>query len=218
MKTLKCASKKHVLPHDGCSPMYCCDQLAKVKVKKGDGKRLKQSESLRASGATIKDGNPRKAEKDALREMEMSDLSTVETDPQAGMSEEGEEAKAAAATSLAKRVGKWAARSALMKTPSGLSGAEAEEWADKNLNEALPEAVAELRYQLRYGDDKQRMDAARDVLDATGKRRKDGGVSGGATIIVNVGTLPWEKKREKVTDGEVTRREEAALPATGNGP
>jgi hypothetical protein len=105
-----------------------------------------------------------------------------------------------------------------MKTPMGLKGADAEEWADAQLNEALPEAVAELRFQLKYGDDKQRMDAARDVLDATGKRRRDGGAGGGATIIVNVGALPWEKKREKVTDGEVTRREETTLPATGDGP
>lgn len=49
----------------------------------------------------------------------------------------------------------------------------------------LPEAMAEIEYQLKYGDDKQRADMADRVLDMTGNRKRDAIAGGGQTIVLN---------------------------------
>lgn len=83
--------------------------------------------------------------------------------------------------------------------PEGLDTAEAEEWTQKKMVALLPAAVAELEYQLKFGDDRQRMDAARDVLDANGMRKRDAITASGQTIVLNIANLPWSP----VVNGEV---------------
>ena len=66
------------------------------------------------------------------------------------------------------------------------------------LVELTPLAVAELEYQLRRGDDKQRAEMAKEVLDRSGFGKKEGGnIAASPILIVNaVGgkiELPWER-------------------------
>ena len=107
------------------------------------------------------------------------------------------EAASEEATTLAHLTGRRAARQQLYKIPENLEGADAEEHVQKNFLRLAPYAVAEIEHQLLYGDDAQRRDAARDVLDAVGMRKKEGNGGGsGATIILNLGgkELPWAQK------------------------
>lgn len=48
----------------------------------------------------------------------------------------------------------------------------------------LPEAMAEIEYQLKYGDDRQRAEMADRVLDMTGNRKRDALAGGGQTIVL----------------------------------
>ncbi len=97
---------------------------------------------------------------------------------------------------VALSLGKRAARMKHFKVPTGLTGDEAEAWAKKRATELLPIAVAELEYQLTLGTDAQRAEAAKDVLDMNGMRKKDVSTGGGATIILNLGQkdLPWAER------------------------
>lgn len=77
----------------------------------------------------------------------------------------------------------------------------AEEWAQMRLIQLAPDAVAELEYQLQYGDDSQRAAAARDVLDANGMRRREAMQGGGQTIILHMGgSLPWAANQTVTID------------------
>jgi hypothetical protein len=100
--------------------------------------------------------------------------------------------------------GRFNQKLALAEVPDGISGEEAEKWADARLVKNLPVAVAEIEFNLRYGDDAQRERAAQKVLDATGRGKGEKGNTGTSPIlIVNMGgglSLPW--RTEKVVDGE----------------
>ena len=104
---------------------------------------------------------------------------------------------------------------------------DVEVWTQKKAVSLLPGAMAEVEYQMRFGDDKQRIDAARDVLDMTGNRKRDALGGGGNTIILNLsqGDLPWLKRAvpEVVAGGLVaggarpdTARPDTAGPDEGN--
>lgn len=97
---------------------------------------------------------------------------------------------------VALSVGRRAARMKHFKVPAGLSGEEAERWAKTRATELLPIAMAEIEYQLTLGNDAQRAEAAKDVLDMNGVRKKDAATGGGATIILNLGQkeLPWAER------------------------
>jgi hypothetical protein len=70
--------------------------------------------------------------------------------------------------------------------PANLGADEAAAWAQKKLAELLPEAVAELQHQLRYGTERQRADAVDRVLNANGMAKKEANNATGSTIIVNL--------------------------------
>jgi hypothetical protein len=100
-------------------------------------------------------------------------------------------------------VGRDLARRKLLGFPEGpLQGAEAEEWADKKIVEMLPLAVAELEFQLKYGDDEMRAKAANKILDATGRGKRENGAGAVAPIIMiqsgNAFQLPWVKDAKTV--------------------
>ena len=88
-------------------------------------------------------------------------------------------------------------RHQLAGIPKGLKGDDAVKWAQEKMVELLPEAVANISWNLRYGTDKQRDEATDRVLRANGMDRKDAG-SGGShgLIVLNLGTgavqdVPW---------------------------
>jgi hypothetical protein len=94
------------------------------------------------------------------------------------------------------------ARREYFGAPTKLQGADAEEWGDKKLVELVPEAVAELEYQLKLGDDEQRFRAAKQVLDSTGRGKREVGAGGSSPIIMLVGAgpgpvqAPWVQRVE----------------------
>jgi len=78
-------------------------------------------------------------------------------------------------------------RNQLVPMPAGLKGGDAEKYGADKLVEMIPLAVQEIEYRLRFGDDDARNDAARDVLDANGLRRKEALQVGAPTIVLNFG-------------------------------
>lgn len=105
---------------------------------------------------------------------------------------------------LSHAAGRSAARKAFFKVPTNMDAPTAEAWAQAKAVSLLPDALAELEYQLKLGDDTMRRDAARDILDINGMRKRDSPGNGGATIILNLGgkELPWAQKVvDKLTNG-----------------
>ncbi len=87
------------------------------------------------------------------------------------------------------------ARRRLVKLPAGLKGDEATKWAQEKLVELLPEAVASVAFDLRYGTDRQRETATDRVLKANGLDRRDApSATQGGLIVLNLGQGPQAEK------------------------
>lgn len=104
-------------------------------------------------------------------------------------------------------------RKEYMKVPEGLTGPDAEAYVQRKMIDLTPDAVAELEFQLKIGDDRQRMTAAQDILDRAGFGKRDGGGAAvGPIMIINAngGTFipPWVKQ-EKPVEGEVVKQDDA---------
>ena len=86
-------------------------------------------------------------------------------------------------------------RRELAKLPAGLEGEAATTWAQNKLVELLPEAVASVAHDLRYGNDKVRAEAADKVLRANGLDKREASPGGGGLIVLNLGSagaeIPW---------------------------
>lgn len=92
-------------------------------------------------------------------------------------------------------------RNELAPVPEGLEGAEAEAWTVRKLGDLAPYAAAQLEYDLLYGSDRARSDAAKEVLDRTGHGRKGDSGVGGPVIVLNMGSLgqlPWAPRNQTV--------------------
>jgi hypothetical protein len=95
-------------------------------------------------------------------------------------------------------------RQQMAGVPKGLTGDKATEWAQAKMADLLPEAVANVAYDLRYGTDKQREAATERVLRANGMDRKDSN-SGGqhGLIVLQLGAgdekIPWLQRMQKPT-------------------
>lgn len=100
----------------------------------------------------------------------------------------------------------FARRAKLSGLPSGLKGEEAIKWGQDKLAALLPEAVANVAYDLRYGSDRERTAAADRVLAANGLDKREAAKTGGQGLIVlniNTGgeTIPWLQRMHKVVEG-----------------
>lgn len=92
-------------------------------------------------------------------------------------------------------------RAELVPVPGNLKGGDAEAWTGQRMVELSPYALAEMEFQLKYGDDEQRARAAARILDSTGHGKKDL-ATGGATIVINMSgqgaslgaVLPWRQQ------------------------
>lgn len=103
-------------------------------------------------------------------------------------------------------------RKQLAKLPDGLEGDKALKWAQEKMVDLLPEAVANIAFDLRYGTDRQREAATDRVLRANGMDKRDAGASmGGQGLIVlnltnaeGAETVPWLQRMQahKLPDGE----------------
>lgn len=89
-------------------------------------------------------------------------------------------------------------RLAAARVPAGLKGDEAVKWSQDKMVELLPEAVANIAWNLRFGTAKERAEATDKVLRANGMDRRDSGVQSGGMIVLNLGgtatDIPWLKR------------------------
>ena len=98
-----------------------------------------------------------------------------------------------------------------LKAPQGLSGDDAEKYADGKLASLLPAAVATLEKFLRFGTDDQQERAARQILEANGRGKREAIAASQPPIVIQVTgsggvNLPWrQEKAEKAVEGEVVR-------------
>lgn len=189
-----CCPKSHKLPHrtanGECTPLWCADQ-----DRKAGGSRSKtDTNRVREAADEVKQAVLAKAD-DQINGLVRGDDETADLSRNAAKL-----AKVDESVRLGKGAGRFAARLSALGTPTGLQGVEAEKWADSKLVEMLPLAVAEVEYQLKFGDDAQREKAAGKVLDATGRGKKEQqGNSAPTIILVGAGTggalnYPWMKR------------------------
>lgn len=83
----------------------------------------------------------------------------------------------------------WLKRKRLSMLPEGLEGDEATNWAEKKLRNLLPEAVANIAHDLRYGTQKERQAAAERVLASQGLDKREAAKHAGQGLIVlNINT------------------------------
>lgn len=107
------------------------------------------------------------------------------------------------AADIEKALAREKARLKALKIPKGLKGGDAEAFVTEKMTELSVLAVADLEGQLRFGNDRARAAARREVLQATGHGPKEGAVGGGALIVIQAGdgsvsTLPpWKRKRPR---------------------
>ncbi len=96
----------------------------------------------------------------------------------------------------------------LAQLPVGLTGDAAQQWSKDKLSDMLPEAVAQLQWDLRKGSDKVRSETADKVIRANGMDKREAVNSDARpAIIVNITggsvSAPWlERLQPKKKDGD----------------
>lgn len=205
---MKCP-QGHELPHETptgqCTPLYCGVDGVLDDGTKPNGKKI-----VRKKRAKAQIDPPKMAEPAPVKAMTVPQRRGLETKLQSEVDnalqedEVGRQAAMEAAVDAVRGsigragsgLGSYAVRQAFLKTPKGMSNEEAEVWAQSKSLELLPTALGEVEFRLKFGDDDQRYEAAKDVLDMNGMRKRDAINSGGNTIILNLGAggTPWAKK------------------------
>lgn len=98
--------------------------------------------------------------------------------------------------------------------PQGMDGDASEAWATKRLDELRAVAVADMEWDLKYGNEQQRREARRDLLDATGMRKKEasGNIVPSMTIVFSgeAAAPEWLKRAatQQLTQGTVVKKED----------
>lgn len=100
----------------------------------------------------------------------------------------------------------WLKRKRLSMLPDKLDGEEATKWAETKLRNLLPEAVANIAHDLRYGTTKERAAAADRVLASQGLDKREAARNAGQGLIVlNINTgsdgdkVPWLERVMKAS-------------------
>lgn len=192
----------HELPHrtenGQCTPLFCSanemqeggrsaeNRLKRLKKERGNDDALVRAREAAAKGVGV--------------DPAIETAITAEGDEGAAAKELARVSKVDETARLGKAMGRHLARHNFLKVPKGLEGAEAEQWADSKLVNLLPDAVAELEYQLKLGDDSQRERAAKMVLESMGRGRRESGGGSNAPVIIIAGgaggqvQVPWAQK------------------------
>lgn len=200
----------HPLPYKtdfgSCTPVYCAMEGVDAEKKP---KRESRFVALGKEGAAIRQ---KKNEVMALLAKEADkviDTLIPETTPgfeqarAAAKAQKGEEL-----LRLAQGIGRYAAMKAYFNVPEGLEGSAAEEYVQRKALMLSVDALAEIERQLKLGDDNQRREAARDILDMNGMRKREASAGNQAVIILNnpagLAGLPWLKVKDApAIEGEV---------------
>ena len=198
----------HSLPNrtdkGACTPVYCPDPPKEEKPKAPPTlDEIAQQRGLRDPEVRARVAAKRKEfaeQRIALKEKadELINKMLPDTFEYAEARDVAIETKAEELKKLGSSVGRLAAARAFFKVPGDLEGAEAEQYVQKKALSLAPEALMEIERQLRLGDDSQRREAARDILDMNGMRRKEAAPGNGPVImLVNPGggdPAPWVKR------------------------
>lgn len=222
---MKCPAG-HELPRETkngqCTPLYCADDGATAEgvLPSGKAKRAKKEKmpftSLEKAPTRVEDLPIPKAEKVATHALVTAADNAIKETVEAALENEVDRFNATSAAIEASKgmigragtgLGAFAIRQAFLKIPKAMDNEKAEEWAQSKAVELLPTALGEVEFRLKFGTDDQRYEAAKDVLDMNGMRKRDAINSGGNTIILNLGPngTPWAKK-------VVSSAVDAALP------
>ena len=116
-------------------------------------------------------------------------------------STEASEAEREAKDALSFALARENARRAVVPAPN-LEGGAAEEYVEAKKVALLPVAMAEIETQLRFGDDKARMEAARDVMRMNGMLNRDAPTGVTPTIVINMGDKPQLPWLQRANDGK----------------
>lgn len=186
MTDFNACPKGHALPHKGangeCTPLRCAAGATGPKPEKPAAKT-----------STERSREFRERRKEELAEYQATDLGKADAD---------EERRIAIA---AKRHEKWMD---FLGTPTGLTGDEAEKWADGKLVSLLPIAVAQIERSLKYGTEDQKDKAADKILNATGRGKREALGQSTPPIVIQLSgggiNLPW-RQTDTTVNGEVTK-------------
>ena len=75
----------------------------------------------------------------------------------------------------------------ITRPPPNSSSESVRDWAEKEIHNLLPEAVASLAWDIKFGDAKARTEARGEILRATGIDKRDAANFGkGGQIVINV--------------------------------
>ncbi len=97
----------------------------------------------------------------------------------------------------------WLTKAGALGLPVGVKGDEARKWAEDKLVELLPEAVANVAWNLRHGDRKEKAEATDKILKANGLDRREAPTATGGLIVLNLGgdaateKVPWLQRLQK---------------------
>ncbi len=205
----------HKTPNGECTPMYCAGETRKETKREKTSKRKADLQVTKSAFEVKREEVIIKATKD----LELKVLSTSLPLPDGASEMLVNEGRLEVLSNGSQAFGRHRARLSFIKDlpPEDADEVTINNWADKRANQNLPMAIAEKEYQLRFGNDDQRDKAADTFLRMTGRYQKEGAVSGGAAIILNISgegmQLPYMPKRlvsPKVVDAnaEVTDAEE----------
>jgi hypothetical protein len=169
-------------PYGECTPVLCAEE-AQSRREGLDGRLPTLAAAKRM------DQERRKRGREAGREgTEALNAVAEESRMQLTSLEEGSNPHALAFVNrVVDRRKNHAAKLLAFGMPQGLTGEAAEQWADKRLVELLPQAVVEAQAMLEMGDDAQRQKAMQQILDSTGRGKREVGGSSAPAIVINVG-------------------------------
>lgn len=187
----------HLLPHETgngkCTPVYCA-------VRQAQTAGLKKASAVHAA---------RSAALKAIHQEADTVIDSMIPESVPGYKEAralAKDKKSTEMVNLSHAIGRWNAMKSFFKVPEGLAGADAEEFVRQRAMMLSVDAIAVLEEMLKTGDTKDRLDAAREILDMTGQRKRDSGGSTGPVIMLMGagGTVPWAQRIEVKNGGAVS--------------
>lgn len=214
----------HLLPHKTnrgrCTPVFCAGSSAGTNDRQSVGETKQESVSNPRIGSALKAAKAqaiaeisREAD-DLIDKMIPGDSLAAQSGRAAAKAQKADELQ-----KLAHQIGRWAAMRTHFKVPEGLQGAEAEEYVKRRVEVLSVDAITDLERDLKLGDDHQRREARRDLLDMAGLRKREAAPNGGSVImLINQNGAPIQGNLVKYKLGSAATATVDATPTGPQGP
>lgn len=194
----------HRTPHGQCTPVHCAVIEGEKPIKKQPLSQRKVA--IANAKATFALKREAAIERERARLVEIVKETPLPL-PKGGSQEMGADEKLATLAIGSRGAGRKAARLAFLDPlpPPDADDVAINEWVDKRINKNLPMAIAVKEWNLHFGDDDQQEKASDSFLRMAGRHTKDGQLSGGAAIILNLGGLQlpgMPKPSQAIVEGE----------------